>query len=932
MSYPATPLDVVVEAAFGADLTANPSTWTWTDITTHVLLGDGIGIWRGRRPFSAVAEPTEITFTLNNFADAARGRSAGDFTPRYAASQYYPYVRRGTPIRVTVEGSVRATALAQSWTPTADISGRHLHVRVTANGVLRRLSKSRATRSALYRYVFQSPPTAYWPLEDGFDTSQGASAIDGVPAMTVRGAVSFGTALPPPGSASVVDLTGGGQLIGTVPTSTATSYRIELVAQFPVLAPGEFVAVMQWYTPSGGVDFWELDAADLSGGGLYIQRFTNSSGATALYDSGVLGNVADGLWHHIRIDVEQSGGDINIVVTLDGNDVISQTVAGFAWSQVSRIFVNPTGSPDELVPAIGHIAVWKPFVEPTFYSAFYATDAMRGWAGETASTRLLRIANAEETGLGVWLLSDDANEVDDLMGPQTPNTVLAWLRECEAVNSGVLFEPTDPTAHDRLLSYLGRVGIENQTSALTLDYSSGQVAFPLEPVLDDQGLVNDVTASRPSGSSQRYLNEDSIVAEGGASYDRSLTVNTYTDDMLGHFAGWATALGSAAELRIPTARINLLASPELIADWLATDIGSRITTTNVPVSITPDGVDIVLDGYTEIVRPPEWTADLNGSPFTPWEIFILGQDAGVADDFLGRLVPDSMTLLVARDNDDTSFTVATVPAFSTTSDDYPMTVTINGEDITLTSCAAVTASYVATGTADQQDNAATTPGMPGGSTAAGDLLLLLAACRATTGSPATPSGWTLLADASNLKLFGRYWDGSFSAPTVTYTGTTSGDTCSAQIASLRGVSMEVLYSASQANASAQDIALPQLLAVQIADEFSVPVQGAVIVHLGQKADDWTSVTPVSPFTELGDTSSTSGNDQGITWAARFLTTPTNASGSFTVTGGASAVSRSAMVVLRSNVYTLTATRSVNGIVKSHAQLSELVLDTTHLGL
>jgi hypothetical protein len=62
-----------------------------------------------------------------------------------------------------------------------------------------------------------------------------------------------------------------------------------------------------------------------------------------------------------------------------------------------------------------------------------------------------------------------------------------------------------------------------------------------------------------------------------------------------------------------------------------------------------------------------------------------------------------------------------------------------------------------------------------------------------------------------------------------------------------------------------------------------------------------------------------GNDQGITWAY-WLQTAASAvpASSFVITGGAAAISSSAVVALRSDVVSLTVTRSVNGVVKSHS--------------
>jgi hypothetical protein len=204
-------------------------------------------------------------------------------------------------------------------------------------------------------------------------------------------------------------------------------------------------------------------------------------------------------------------------------------------------------------------------------------------------------------------------------------------------------------------------------------------------------------------------------------------------------------------------------------------------------------------------------------------------------------------------------------------------------------------SFVNAGTAAHADNAAVVPGLPAG-IQAGDLMLCLAASRNTsvfTGG--MNNGWTFVEFPTdpNVRLFGKIATASESAPTVSFVaGGGAGDTSSAQIAAFRGafgpIATLVVDRIGQANASAQNIAYPAL---------SVTEDGLLILYYGQKADDWTSVT--SPGTEIGEPSSTLGNDQGLVWSWQNQGVAANiAAGSFTVTGGASAVSKGAVYALR----------------------------------
>jgi hypothetical protein len=201
-------------------------------------------------------------------------------------------------------------------------------------------------------------------------------------------------------------------------------------------------------------------------------------------------------------------------------------------------------------------------------------------------------------------------------------------------------------------------------------------------------------------------------------------------------------------------------------------------------------------------------------------------------------------------------------------------------------------SFVNAGTAAHASNASVAPGVPA-SIAAGDVLLMLAAIRNSgAGAPATPAGWSKLVDAGNMCLFGKIAGGSESSPTVTFTGGVANADTSAQIAAFRGVDLAPLAAATQLNSSGQDIAAP---AVNLAEA----VDHAMVLHLGWKQDDWTSVAPVADGTEIGEPDTTTGDDQGIVWDYRLITTfafATVNARTFAVTGGGAAISRAATAV------------------------------------
>lgn len=173
-----------------------------------------------------------------------------------------------------------------------------------------------------------------------------------------------------------------------------------------------------------------------------------------------------------------------------------------------------------------------------------------------------------------------------------------------------------------------------------------------------------------------------------------------------------------------------------------------------------------------------------------------------------------------------------------------------------------------------------------GSTVTNDLILLYATIRNTAATVNTPSGWTKLIDMGNACVFGKYQDGA-AAPTVTFSGGAAGDDTTAQTTTFRNVGLTPVNTATQTNASAQNLAVPAL---------GLPVAPTFVIALGWKQDDWSSAPTIPGYTnELGQVAATAGNDAGHVWWVKQRTgTSPEGTNTFTITGGAAAVSKSAM--------------------------------------
>ena len=178
-------------------------------------------------------------------------------------------------------------------------------------------------------------------------------------------------------------------------------------------------------------------------------------------------------------------------------------------------------------------------------------------------------------------------------------------------------------------------------------------------------------------------------------------------------------------------------------------------------------------------------------------------------------------------------------------------------------------------------NGPLTMALPGG-TIAGDVVYIWASSRITSATVNTPAGWTQLVASANTALLGRVYDGVWTMPSVTFAGDTLNEDTITQAWTFRNAALNPSTFAILAG-SGQNIATPAL---------TVPSAKALILALGWKQDDWTSITPLAGFTTGLDTVSIAGNDAAEFREYQVQTTAANIPAStVTVTGGASALTR-----------------------------------------
>lgn len=726
MAFPEDPLDIEVSIALAADLSADPGTWSWTDITDYVQERQKVTIRRGKTGKFTQVTASRCTMTVDN--------SDGRFSRHNPFGAWYGQIKKNTPLRVRVDnGSGYVTRFAgyvTGWPPAWDPSESDQTATISADGIMRRMGRDATVRSPMYRSVSGLTggiaPFAYWPMEDGSTATEFASAIAGDLPM-VAGSQVF---TPTPPSTGSINPAAESSLAGSLPLpvfGVACSMRCPIRAYTDT---GQWVWLIMLRMPSE-MDEQNCGLLDLRTGNStlpYVYISANAQTATTwrfrarVYDSTV--SVTD----TISVDINDSDFLnrwvlISVASKLDGNGTqdtltlsvtsTSGTVLGTTGPQdIDANFhgpitfaevIAPTGIYPPTVFSIGGGAYGHPaiFTDPAFT---IGTDdvahaiAAGGHAGETASDRLIRLC--AEAGVPLTI----SGTSDMTMGPQRIARDLELMRDCAIADQGLFFEPLDFG-----LAYTVGRDLYNQSPAITLQYDQGHVSPPFVPTDDDRDFYNDVTATRPDGIPRRATDDDSIADVG--SYPLPIAPNVETEEQAHQIAAWAATVGSNDELQWPAVKPNLRGAPGLIDDWLATEIGNMLAVTGHPSPLAPATIEQIVDGYTEILGTVVFEPTVTLSSATVYNsVGVYGADAIVS-----RYDSAGSTLATGYDDNDTSFSVVTAaghsPWITTASHPthFPFDIEVEGVRITVTAItnAASPQTFTVTRSVDGQDKALT---------------------------------------------------------------------------------------------------------------------------------------------------------------------------------------------------------------------------------
>lgn len=498
-------------------------------------------------------------------------------------------------------------------------------VNVEASGVLRRLTQGASpVRSPMYR-EFTNPSragiVAYWPMEDESTAASFASALSGQAAMNLPGA---GGVTP----AAYADWTASAAL----PTYSFGVTKVRLPGYTPTnyIFTRVFAAV-----PAGGVTGTDrLFGFTTTGTARTWSVFVNTAGnldlraydadGTQLFASGFGTFAINGLKRVVGVELTQNGANIDwklFVLKVDTSTLaftdassLTGTLNAYTCGAATEARLGQDGLLNGT--ALGHMAFASS-------SAAYANTggASIGWNGEVTTARLYRLGQEE------MLPCYSASISEEPMGVQSTSKLVDLLREAESADEGILIESRSFFPGFRFRDH---VSLCNQAPAMVLDYTGASgLVTPFEPNYDDQSVRNDRTVQRTNGSSTRKTLDTGALStqsppNGVGRYDDSTTENLYADSQTPDHAGWLLHLGTWDETRYPVVQMRLSKVPALLETVAAVDVGDRFQITNPPAWLPPDTIDLMVQGYQEVLDQFTWDIAFNCTPAGPWDVTFAG--------------------------------------------------------------------------------------------------------------------------------------------------------------------------------------------------------------------------------------------------------------------------------------------------------------------
>lgn len=638
------------------------SNGSWMNISTDVRYQDRVAITTGRGPTDVRTRAGSCAFKLDNT------RVPAPYSPRVPASPNYGLIGRNTQIIVTHRGFIRFWGEIPEWPAEGEKGNLDAWVRISAAGILRRLLAPNAAvlQSASRRTISRTTSglVGYWSLEDNVGSAFFANSADSTPTSAMV-ALGSGTVLASvtdnPGSSPLPNL-GTAGLLGAVITNNvfASSWRVEVDFKIPVLGAGILCRGPSWVPVSSFIIRYEIWVGNILGlltDNEVSVRIVFTNGSSSIHRTNIL--VAAG-WHHIGLQMAQSGADITGTLLVDG--VAGPTINETSVNIGSVKFVNVNApsdistTADALSNSAGHFAVWQP-VPANFPNVYFAST---GYFGETAGNRIARLCAEENIGFSPV---GDMNDTVP-MGPQGIAKLIDLFNAAEDADQGIFGESMKLFG----LQYVARSSMLNQAPDAWLNYAApGNIDTVLKPTDSDTRIINDSTVTRTNGGSTQIAlttgpmsTQDPSLGTGGIGrYPEGPTYNLRDDSQTGDLAGWRIHKGTLDKQRFDNISFNVSnimdnhGNAGIGAQLLRLDLGQLIAVDNPPPWLPPDQIKLIFVGRDEIFDQisHELTANTDMG-----DSYIVGV---LEDPILGRLESDGTLLATSVSTVATTFSTYT---------------------------------------------------------------------------------------------------------------------------------------------------------------------------------------------------------------------------------------------------------------------------------
>lgn len=615
------------------EFTAN----AWTDITDYVLAEQGpIEIRRGRPDELSTVQPATISLWVNN--------SDGRFTPGLSSSPYYPNVRVGKRIRITVNTSagtfIRFTGRINAWPTAWQVVGTppFMPAQITATDDFKRLGEIGELRSMLEEEILKdavpngSYSAVYYPLAEPNESITIASATKHTQAVGfivqngTGGTIEFGAGTGPgTDELSAVMFT-------PVNTSNGKLLRADLTQ--PIGHPTSGVTLECWFRADSGIINRTIAilAGYENGDPSYLQLGIGSDGklhgtrikdGVFKYDIISSTTVNDNETHHAVVKESDTGATATGQLFLDNVSQGTQAYSEPTLPAYIRLRIGGDSfGPNLFTGTIAHVAAYSTALSTTRISDHYHAGK-DGLAGERTDQRIGRIADyiSYPTANRAFDIGDSTVGWQGTSGAQP----LSAMQESEQTEFGVLF-----ISMDDKLTFHGRSRRYNASVGLTLDaQQAAQLRRDLEFPGDDLGLTNDARITRARGPEMRAVNQDSIDLYG--LYRSSRTVISETDNQAQAAADWLVNNYGEPKTRVTPITVDLYVlsqqNPSLVTTVLNAEISTKLRLANLPAQAPATTIDAFIEGWTETLGVAMWTIQFNCSPAdfaNVWELGVAG--------------------------------------------------------------------------------------------------------------------------------------------------------------------------------------------------------------------------------------------------------------------------------------------------------------------